>query len=236
MRIKTILFDLDGTLLPMDNDEFTKGYFKLLASKLAGFGYDPKSLVDGVWAGTAAMVRNDGGVTNEEAFWKKFESIYGEKCVKDRPLFDEFYIKEFQNARSFCGFNSDAKDIVDFAKAKGFQVVLSTNPLFPSVATESRINWAGLGPSDFLLYTTYENSRFCKPNLNYYTEITKKLNCNPNECLVVGNDVDEDMIASTLGMKVFLLSDCLINKSGKDISNYPNGGFAELKTYIEQLF
>ena len=70
MRIKTILFDLDGTLLPMDNDEFTKGYFRLLASKLAGFGYDSKSLVDGVWAGTAAMVRNDGGVTNEEAFWK----------------------------------------------------------------------------------------------------------------------------------------------------------------------
>ena len=235
MRIKTILFDLDGTLLPMDNDEFTKGYFKLFASKLAGFGYDPKNLVDGVWAGTAAMVRNDGSVTNEEAFWEKFESIYGEKCIIDKPLFDEFYKKEFQNARSFCGFNSDAKDIVDFAKAKSFQVVLSTNPLFPSIATESRIIWAGLEPNDFLLYTTYENSRFCKPNPNYYTEIIQKINCNPNECLVVGNDVDEDMIASTLGMKVFLLSDCLINKSGKDISNYPNGGFTELKSYIEQL-
>lgn len=35
MKLTTVLFDLDGTLLPMDNDEFTKGYFKLLAAKLA---------------------------------------------------------------------------------------------------------------------------------------------------------------------------------------------------------
>ena len=54
--IKAILFDLDGTLLPMDQDEFTKGYFKLLAAKLAPYGYEPKTLIDTVWAGTAAMV------------------------------------------------------------------------------------------------------------------------------------------------------------------------------------
>jgi len=34
--------DLDGTLLPMDNDEFTRGYFRLLTLKLAPHGYDPK--------------------------------------------------------------------------------------------------------------------------------------------------------------------------------------------------
>ena len=36
MNYQMVLFDLDGTLLPMDQDEFTKGYFKLLAAKLAG--------------------------------------------------------------------------------------------------------------------------------------------------------------------------------------------------------
>ena len=72
MKIKTVLFDLDGTLLPMDQDAFTKGYFRLLAAKVAHRGYEPKALVDGVWAGTAAMVKNDGSCTNEEAFWKRF--------------------------------------------------------------------------------------------------------------------------------------------------------------------
>ena len=66
--IDTILFDLDGTLLPMDNDIFTKGYFKGLAAELIPFGYDAKPLVDAVWHGTAAMVKNDGSRPNCEAF------------------------------------------------------------------------------------------------------------------------------------------------------------------------
>lgn len=57
MNITTILFDLDGTLLPMDQEAFTTGYFKFLAKKLAPYGYEPKSLVDAIWAGTAAMVK-----------------------------------------------------------------------------------------------------------------------------------------------------------------------------------
>ena len=54
----------------MDNDAFTKGYFKLLAAKLTPHGYEPKQLVDAIWAGTAAMVKNDGSQSNEDAFWK----------------------------------------------------------------------------------------------------------------------------------------------------------------------
>jgi phosphoglycolate phosphatase-like HAD superfamily hydrolase len=58
--ITTVLFDLDGTLLPMDQDAFTRGYFKFLAAKLAPHGYEPKQLVEAIWTGTEAMVRNDG--------------------------------------------------------------------------------------------------------------------------------------------------------------------------------
>ena len=35
MSIKAVLFDLDGTLLPMDMDVFINSYFGLLARKLA---------------------------------------------------------------------------------------------------------------------------------------------------------------------------------------------------------
>ena len=58
MKITTVLFDLDGTLLPMDQDEFTNGYFGLLMAKIAPKGYEPKKTIDAVWAGTAAMVKN----------------------------------------------------------------------------------------------------------------------------------------------------------------------------------
>ena len=101
--IKAILFDLDGTLLPMDQDEFTKGYFRLLAAKLAPYGYEPKTLIDTIWAGTAAMVKNTGAQTNEAAFWERFSRTYGaEKTERDKPLFEEFYADDFQRASVFC--------------------------------------------------------------------------------------------------------------------------------------
>ena len=48
MAVKMVLFDLDGTLLPMDMDEFTMGYFQMLAAKAAPRGYEQKSLVKGI--------------------------------------------------------------------------------------------------------------------------------------------------------------------------------------------
>lgn len=228
MHITTVLFDLDGTLLPMDQDAFTKGYFGLLAKKVAPYGYEPKQLVDAIWTGTAAMVKNDGSRTNEEAFWDRFLGIYGEKALTHKPIFNEFYEQEFQNARAFCGFNPLAAQTVAALKQRGLRLALATNPLFPSVATYSRIRWAGLNPEDFELVTTYENIGYCKPNPQYYQEILTRLKVTPEECLMVGNDVTEDMVAEKLGMQVFLLTDCLLNRNDQDISVFPQGGFAQL--------
>lgn len=235
MKTTTVLFDLDGTLLPMDNDAFTRGYFGLLAGKLIPCGYEPKQLVDAVWAGTAAMVRNDGKRTNEEAFWTKFTGIFGEKVLADKPLFDSFYAEEFQAAKGFCGFNPQAAIAVHTFKEMGLRVALATNPIFPAVATESRIRWAGLEPEDFELVTTYENIGFCKPNPQYYLEIARRLGIRPKQCLMVGNDVTEDMVAQTVGMNVFLLTDCLINKERKNIAAYPRGSFVQLMQHIDTL-
>lgn len=233
MKLTTILFDLDGTLLPMDNDAFTKGYFRLLAAKLAPHSYDAKQLVDGIWAGTAAMVKNDGSRTNEKAFWDRFSSIFGEAVLEDLPLFEEFYETDFQAAQAFCGFNPDAAATVQAVKTLGLRAVLATNPIFPAVATRTRIRWAGLTPEDFALYTTYENIGLCKPNPDYYREIMRRLDVRPEECLMVGNDATEDMVASETGMRVFLLTDCLLNRENKDISTWPHGGFPQLMDYIE---
>ena len=236
MKITTILFDLDGTLLPMDNDEFTKGYFKLLVKKLAPYGYEPQKLIDGIWSGTAAMVKNDGTKSNEQAFWEKFSEIFGEKARTDKPLFDEFYEKEFQSAKAICGFNQKAAVAVHTIKEMGYRIALATNPIFPSTATESRISWAGFDPNDFELYTTYENIGYCKPNPEYYREIARRLGVSPEQCLMVGNDVTEDMeAAQKAGMSVFLLTDCLINKERKDISAYPRGSFEQLMDFANKL-
>jgi len=91
MEIKAVLFDLDGTLLPMDQDEFVRRYYQLLAIKLGPVGYEPKKLIDSLFVGVKAMIKNDGRKSNEEAFWEVFTNIHGEESVKDKPLIEEFY-------------------------------------------------------------------------------------------------------------------------------------------------
>lgn len=235
MSIRYVLFDLDGTLLPMDQDDFIKAYFGRLVQRLAPMGYDPEKLIKSIWGGTAAMVKNDGSKSNEVRFWKYFATIFGEDSRKDEPEFDAFYRTDFQAVRQVCGFDSRAAKVIQMVKDKGLTPVLATNPIFPAVATESRMRWAGLKQEDFALYTTYENSTHCKPNPAYYQDILSHLHAAPEECVMVGNDVTEDMVAQTLGMKVFLLTACLINKENKDISCYPNGDFDALMDYIQSM-
>lgn len=235
MKIKYVLFDLDGTLLPMDQDAFMKAYFGGLCKKLAPYGYNPDELIGAIWQGTKMMVKNNGDKTNEEVFWDAFVKLLGERVIADSHLLDEYYIERFDDVQASCGYNEKAKATVDKIKEMGFGVVLATNPLFPSIATEKRMGWAGFTPSDFILFTAYENSRHCKPNLDYYRDILGSIGAAGEECLMVGNDVGEDMIARELGMKVFLLEDCIINKSDEDISVYPHGSFDELLNYIGEL-
>lgn len=234
-KIKAILFDLDGTLLPVDQEEFTKAYFGLVAAKAAPLGYEPKRLVDAVWAGTIAMVKNDGKESNETVFWKKFSSIFSEDARKDREVFDDFYRVEFNELRKICRPDPDAAAALKRIKALGFRVALATNPLFPSVATENRIRWAGLEPGDFEFYTAYETIGLSKPNPKYYLEVANRIGLEPNECAMVGNDAFEDGIAGTVGMRVFLLTDCLINKDNRDISAIPHGSFKRMMEWAERL-
>lgn len=235
MKTKMILFDLDGTLLPMDQDVFVKYYFGLLAKRLAPLGYESEKLIKAIWGGTAAMVKNDGSCTNEESFWRFFATVYGPDARKDEPEFAAFYEEEFDKVQPSCGFNGRSRELVELLRNRGYRIALATNPIFPAVATRKRIGWAGLSPEEFELVTTYENSRYCKPNPKYYEDILSALEVSPEECLMIGNDATEDLAAAKLGIPVFILTDCLINKENIDLEPLPHGDFEVLFRYIDTL-
>lgn len=235
MAIRYVLFDLDGTLLPMDQEVFVKAYLKGLAAKMAPYGFDPQKISEALWVGTDAMMKTDGSLRNDELFWKVFQGIVGPFGEEHFAAVDDFYANEFQSVREVCGFSPCAAEVIAAVKAKGLIPVLATNPLFPCAATESRIRWAGLQPEDFAYITVYDNSHYCKPNVKYYEEILHTIGAESHECVMVGNDAKEDTAVEALGIPVFLLTDCLINSDGRDISKYPNGGFDELIAYIHSL-
>lgn len=229
----TVMFDLDGTLLPMNADAFTAAYFSSLSKKLELRGYEPKALVDGVLRCTRDMINNNGDQTNESVFWNAFSKLFGGRVYDDIRYFDEYYATSFNDLKSYCGFNAKACDVVARLKQNGCTVAVATNPLFPMIAQKTRIAWSGVDLSDIDYITSYENSRFCKPNPKYYAEVLNALGTPAQDAVMIGNDVCEDAVAaSSIGIKVFLLTDCLINRNGLDISDYPHGDFDALGEFL----
>ena len=215
-NIKAVLFDLDGTLLPMDQTAFTNKYFVELCKIVVPTGLiDADKMVEATWYGTKCMVKNDGSKLNHLLFWEGFSrcsSIVGSDLERIACMCDGFYTKEFHRARETCTDNPLARRAVELACGNGKRsVVLASNPIFPKVGQLSRMSWVGLTEGDFKFMTSYENQRFCKPNPEYYRAIAADLGVLPCECLMIGNDEREDAkAASEAGMNCFLVTDCLI--------------------------
>lgn len=230
---KNYLFDLDGTLLPMDIRKFTEFYLQALCRRFVPeIGIEAKTLVKAVWDGAGAMAKNDGTVLNSEVFWKTMNTVCDRDMRAYAEDFDDFYRNEFIEAKKATEFTPYAKKTIDFLKSRGVRLIIATNPIFPKAATYRRIEWAGLDPSDFEYVTVYDNCSSCKPNLNYYADICSFCKIKPEESLMTGNDVDEDMCASHLGFNTYLITDCLINRKDKDISVYRNGSFEDYFEYL----
>ena len=234
---KNFLFDLDGTLLPMDMKYFVELYVAAFCKCMAPVTkIESKPLMDSIWASVAQMARNDGDCLNETVFWRTMNS----RCKRDMRVFsdnfDSFYRGEFSVCRAATKVQPLSRITVDFIKQHGGNIIVATNPVFPKSATYTRINWAGLNPNDFSYITTYDNSSACKPNLNYFEEICSVCGIHPEESLMIGNDVDEDMISSRLGFDTFLVTDCLINRSDKSLSLFRHGAFEDLFDFIQDSY
>ena len=235
MNYKAILFDMDGTLVPMDNDVFTKGYFKELAKKLSPLGLAPDALIAAVWTGTKAMVKNDGTQPNVEVFWDTFAKVTGKDVSEFRAQSDTFYVHEFMAAKAYTQENPLAKEAICLAHLAAEKVVCASNPLFPLTGQQSRMSWVGLVPEDFDLITSYESDSFCKPNPKYFLSICERLGVSPAECLLIGNDEEEDMhAASSVGMDCYLVTDCVIRRE-QCPWNGRSGTFAEMVEFLRTL-
>ncbi len=237
MQIQHILFDLDGTLLPMNQEEFVTFYMPLLAKKYLseGIQFDPKAFIASIWKGYEAMVKNDGSCTNREAFWKYMDELLPTDQENSEKIALDFYGNEFNQAIVVTKPNQLADKIVKKAKEKGIHTYLATNPVFPRIATMNRTRWAGLDAADFELITTYEDNCYCKPNIDYYRTILEKFDLTPETCLMVGNDVEEDLAIIELGVKTFLLTDTMENKKDLPIESDYQGTMEELLCFIERL-
>ncbi|HEX3010859.1 MAG TPA: HAD family hydrolase [Syntrophomonadaceae bacterium] len=233
---KAILFDLDATLLNIDMDDFLKHYFQKMTVMAREFGIaNSDHLVRNVWESTDAMIADlDPSTTNEDAFMRDFfSSGYFTEQDQIRRFFDFFYEKGFPQLKKYCGPIPGIPEMMEKV-IKNHRVIIATNAVFPMKALKDRLAWAGLGHLEFDLITSYEIMHFCKPHVQYYQEIMDRLRLKPSQCLMVGNDMGEDLAAGQLGIKTFLVEDMLIEK---DVPYQPDwrGHFTDLFAFMEKL-
>jgi len=234
MRINTIMFDLDGTLLPMDDEKFRDAYLKSINSFIYGNLGEKNFTKYMLYAIEKMQKDKDGSLTNMQKFIRYFNEVSTIKYDIFKRYVDEYYIKEFDRLSCNAEKESLVKMTVSVIKKKGYNMILASNALFPKKAIEVRLKWSGLNAGDFSFIANIDNMHYIKPNLEYYKEILAVNDVNEEACIMVGNDVDEDLIASELGVSTFYLNEYGINKSGVKV-NCPQGTYIQFYEWAKSL-
>lgn len=234
MAEKTALLDLDGTLLPMEIDDFLNAYFKLLTDEFSSI-FEAEQFINNLMYATKQMINNNGEKINSEIFIEEFFDLFQVDNQQEiMEKFDLFYKERFPLLKSQVNHKGLSSCLVEILKENGYDLVLATNPIFPAEAIKERLRWVNINPKDFSLITNYENMHYCKPNINYYKEIVELLNLKATGCIMVGNDVQEDMVAADLGMKTYLVTDFLIDRNEDEKKIHWQGSMEELIKHFSE--
>jgi len=235
MRINTILFDLDGTLVPMDSEKFTETYFKSLNSYIYGYLGDANFVKNMLTAVNKMYKDKDESTTLMQKFVKYFNEISAIKYDIFKRYVEDYYAKEFDRLSVHMEKDNLIKMIVGMIKEKGYKLILASTPLLPQKAMEVRLKWSGLDKKDFDFIAHIDNMHYIKPSLEFFKEILAVNDISQEECIMIGNDVDEDILpASQLGISTYYLDEHGVNKSGLKVE-CPSGSYIQLYDWVKAL-
>lgn len=232
---EALLLDLDGTLLDLDLEKFIFAYIDALSQRFTDL-ISRDDFIRHLFGSTSVMVENeDPSKKNKTVFYEDFCRRIGLTHNQIKPIIDDFYRHDFPGLSCWGKEHPCARPVIETARKKKLTLILATNPIFPATAVLQRLSWGGLSDNDFQLITSMENMHFCKPKPQYYIEISRKINCLPERCLMAGNDTLEDLIASEIGMSTYLVEDSILHRSdGEPVSDY-RGSLKDLVGFIENL-
>ena len=185
MAIKAVFLDLDNTLLPIDEKAFYRLYFGGMGQYFHRFGIEPDVLLQAVMKGTEAMRANSSHQTNEHVFWNVFDGILPHHTGLFKQHIHRFYDEHYPLVKAASRVDKRAKILIEKLQKKHLSLFLATNPLFPSMATHQRVQWAGLDVGMFEKITTMENSFACKPNPRYFHLLLEEFSLKPEETLML---------------------------------------------------
>ncbi|MEM6285020.1 MAG: HAD family hydrolase [Chloroflexota bacterium] len=209
--IKAVLFDLDGTLLGSNEREFVGAFLALCEAYFIEKQQQP-GMRDAIRRGLVAMREpRDYTQTNIDiSTGIILDSGFGPPEALHK-LYDQFYAAHYDQVRPLT-WQIPGTEAVTQLIEQGYTIVIATNPVYPEQAIQQRLAWAGL-PDDFSTYafvTTANNMHSLKPDPAYYVEILARVGIEPNEAVMVGNSLTNDIRpAKTIGLNTYLVNENL---------------------------
>jgi FMN phosphatase YigB (HAD superfamily) len=238
--IDAILFDLDGTLIDLQEEDLVRHYLKLVAAFFAENGYrsDPREIPAKILESTDVMLKDTNPETTTiETFMKHFSNSVGHEADYLMPIFSRFYIEKFDLVKHYAKPIPEIDSIIAKCEQLNLKLVVATNPVFPETAVLKRIKWGGLDKVNWSLITNGEIMPVCKPHALYFKRISEMIDVPPSRCLFVGNDAYFDMAAKKVGMWTFLLDTHLLKRE-EVLEKGPQpdfrGDYLELKALLSK--
>jgi len=233
---RAVLFDLDGTLLQVEMRSFIPRYvagFHACCSDLVD--YDP--LQRAMRAGIHLLLETEcGRRSNEERLFAFLADRLqlGEGLLRER--FARFLDTGLEPLADAILEIPEAVSLLECCRKAQVPLVLATNPVFPQALIAARCRWAGLDLDHFVLVTSFENSRYCKPQRGYFSEVAVRLGVDPRDCLMVGNDTSHDLSATEIGMTTWLVDSYLLERDGPTWEPDYRGSHQELLDFLRDQF
>lgn len=229
----TLLFDLDDTLLDTNIEAFIPAYFQALSQHLERYVL-PTVMLRALVKGMSLMNENsDPSRTLQSVFDADFYEELGVCRQELIEVLDDFYDNIFPQIESKTRRRPDAAPLIEWAFSKGYRVAIATDPFFPRKATNHRLRWAGLDPDQFEIISTFDNFHFSKNHTAYYAEMLGQLGWCDGPILMVGNDVERDLIpAHRLGLKTYFIDGDSASSPGFEAGR---GKLADLRPWLESI-
>ncbi|MFZ1985285.1 MAG: HAD family hydrolase [Desulfatitalea sp.] len=243
--LEAVLLDLDNTLILFDETAFYLRYMERIIpffdDILPGEQFRERLL-----RGIRTLRQNNGQTSNQDFFLDVFCEGYMEQRPTVWERFTRFYDTEYEKIPVDVQRPMGLESVIEQLEGQGLTLVVATNPLFPRIAQEKRMAWAGLDPRRFALLTHLENMRYVKPRQEYYQQICAMIAVPPDRCLMVGNDRVNDMIAGSVGLKTFLATEAGVidyravtkGRDPREGERHPadfSGPLAEVPAVVAQL-
>lgn len=205
--IKTLLIDLDGTLLGTHtvrlNLAFTYHFIQSLRAHQI-----PAIKAAKILHQLKLSMREIGHQNNGVVNWVKavnfFSQLSGKSLKDSEHILTSTALMCFQKSKSTLFAKPDALEFIAWAK-NHYQLILATNPLWPLEVVLYRLGIAEISPDHFSFITHAENMSASKPHVEYYRELQAMRELEASTCLMIGNDHKKDGPASELGIEVWII-------------------------------